>query len=126
MTIKKSALAVLITAAASGAGMVTAAPATAGGIGDVLSPAFGTDCANLNTHAQAAGTTTRGSGTGGGNLLGFPIGSPLNQCGGADLDPSSQVGPLATNTGNMIGNYAHVHDINQTVNKAWSSTLPAM
>ncbi|MEU3071544.1 chaplin family protein [Streptomyces sp. NPDC006906] len=79
--------AALLTAVAAGAGMVTAAPASAGGVGDFLSPAFGTDCANLNTGAQAAGNTTRGRGAAGGNLLGLPIGSPLNQCGGADLTP---------------------------------------
>ncbi|GHB27917.1 hypothetical protein GCM10010331_12870 [Streptomyces xanthochromogenes] len=73
--------------------MVTAVPASAGGVGDFLSPAFGTDCANLNTGAQAAGHTTQGSGAAGGNLLGLPIGSPLNHCGGADL-PLQQV-PVA-------------------------------
>ncbi|WP_350240376.1 chaplin family protein [Streptomyces microflavus] len=101
MTIKRMTVAVLLTAAATGAGVVTAVPASAGGVGDFLSPAFGTDCANLNTGAQAAGHTIRGSGAAGGNLLGLPIGSPLNQCGGADMvgdqpllenaDPTTQV-----------------------------------
>ncbi|MFD7541377.1 chaplin family protein [Streptomyces sp. NPDC059819] len=64
---------------------LAAEAASAGGVGDFLSPAFGTDCANLHTGAQASGSTTRDTGAGGGNLLGLPIGSPLNQCGGADM-----------------------------------------
>ncbi|MFK0181765.1 chaplin family protein [Streptomyces xanthochromogenes] len=67
-----------------------------GGVGDFLSPAFGTDCANLNTGARAAGSTTRGSGTVGGNLLGLPIGSPLNQCGGADTPGEEVTGILGS------------------------------
>lgn len=62
-------------------------PAWAGGIGDFLSPAFGTSCANHNTAARAEGTTTQGTGAANGNLAGLPIGSPMNQCGGADLKP---------------------------------------
>ncbi|MFI8169805.1 chaplin family protein [Streptomyces sp. NPDC085931] len=44
-----------------------------------------TSCANHNTGARADGVTQHGTGTAGGNLAGLPIGSPLNQCGGADL-----------------------------------------
>ncbi|MGW4220318.1 hypothetical protein ACWEJZ_25315 [Streptomyces bacillaris] len=58
--------------------------ASAGGIGDFLSPSFGTDCANWDARAHAAGETTAGTGTANSNLLGLPLGSPTNQCGGAD------------------------------------------
>ncbi|MET9428520.1 chaplin family protein [Streptomyces sp. NPDC003036] len=76
-----------ITVAAFGFGLATAAPASAGGVGDFLSPAFGTSCANQHTGARANGTTTHGTGAADGNLAGLPVGSPLNQCGGADLPP---------------------------------------
>ncbi|MFF3343652.1 hypothetical protein [Streptomyces flavidovirens] len=75
----------VVAAAIVGNGIVTAAPAAAGGIGDFLSPAFGTACANLNNGARAHGVTTQGTGIAGGDLAGLPIGSALNQCGGADL-----------------------------------------
>ncbi|MET9936348.1 MULTISPECIES: hypothetical protein [unclassified Streptomyces] len=68
-----------------GAGLAGAAPASAGGIGDFLSPAFGVTCANHHTGARADGATAAGTGTAGGNFLGLPLGSALNQCGGADL-----------------------------------------
>jgi hypothetical protein len=56
----------------------------AGGIGDLLSPAFGSACTNEHTGAAAQGTASTSTGTGGGNALGVPAGSPLNHCGGAD------------------------------------------
>ncbi|WP_329438802.1 hypothetical protein OG906_34115 [Streptomyces sp. NBC_01426] len=116
MTIKKMTAAVLLTTATVGAGMVTAVPASAGGVGDFLSPAFGTDCANLNTGAQAAGHTTRGSGAAGGSLLGLPIGTPLNQCGGADMPvqktlincENSQAGSSLVNKSSVLGPCAQV------------------
>ncbi|MFJ9698361.1 chaplin family protein [Streptomyces fradiae] len=58
-------------------------PAWASGVGDVLSPAFGTDCANHHG-TRADGITTHGTGAANGNLAGLPLGSPFNQCGGAD------------------------------------------
>ncbi|MER7110590.1 hypothetical protein [Streptomyces sp. NPDC000229] len=70
---------------AAGVSVATAAPASAGGVGDFLSPAFGTSCANQNTGARATGTTHHGTGTAGGNLAGLPLGSALNHCGGADF-----------------------------------------
>lgn len=76
-----------VAAVAVGMTLGTATTASAGGIGDFLSPAFGTACANLNNGAHANGLTRSGTGTAGGNLAGLPIGSPLNQCGGADLLP---------------------------------------
>ncbi|GGU67924.1 chaplin family protein [Streptomyces lavendofoliae] len=56
---------------------------SAGGIGDFLSPAFGTSCANRDTGTHAEGLTSDGTGTAGGNFLGLPVGSPLNHCGDA-------------------------------------------
>ncbi|MFD6438144.1 hypothetical protein [Streptomyces venezuelae] len=76
-----------LTTTAMVGGLAAAGPAFAGGIGDVLSPAFGTNCANHNIGALAAGATTAGTGAADGNLLGLPLGSALNQCGGADLLP---------------------------------------
>jgi hypothetical protein len=77
--------AVLTAVAALGTAAAAAAPASAGGIGDFLSPAFGTFCGNHNTGARMAGATTHGTGAANGNIAGLPIGSALNQCGGADL-----------------------------------------
>ncbi|MFF4498846.1 chaplin family protein [Streptomyces sp. NPDC001546] len=68
-----------------GAGLATATPASARGVGDFLSPAFGTSCGN-HYGAQTQGRTTHGAGSGVGNLAALPITSPFNQCGGADLD----------------------------------------
>ncbi|MEU8465774.1 chaplin family protein [Streptomyces sp. NPDC029003] len=85
MTFPRSSTALALTAAALGAGALTATPATAGGIGDFLSPAFGTNCANLQNGAHAAGTTTRGSGGLASNLAALPVNNPLNHCGGADF-----------------------------------------
>ncbi len=62
-----------------------ATPASAGGIGDFLSPAFGTTCANHHSTPRATDTTSAGTGSADGNFLGLPVGSPFNQCGGADL-----------------------------------------
>ncbi|MEG8277527.1 hypothetical protein [Streptomyces sp. AHA2] len=70
---------------------LTATPAAAGGILPIGSPAFGTSCANHHTGAHANGATTSGTGTGTGtgNLAGLPLGSPFNQCGGADFIKST-------------------------------------
>ncbi|MEU8966959.1 chaplin family protein [Streptomyces sp. NPDC048491] len=84
MTYCRALTATTLIATAVAGSVLAADFAVAGGVGDFLSPAFGTDCANLQTGTQASGSTTRGTGAGGGNLLGLPIGSPLNQCGGAD------------------------------------------
>ncbi|WP_228973221.1 hypothetical protein [Streptomyces sp. DH12] len=62
-----------------------AGTAFAGGVGDLLSPAFGTSCTNHGAPA-AVGAAERGSGTVGGNITGFALGSPFNHCGGADVD----------------------------------------
>ncbi|GGZ97075.1 hypothetical protein GCM10010371_66160 [Streptomyces subrutilus] len=76
--------ALIIWAAGTTAALGAISPAAAGGVGDILSPAFGTNCANQRTGADAAGRTTNGTGAANGNLLGLPLGTALNQCGGAD------------------------------------------
>ncbi|MEU9418138.1 hypothetical protein [Streptomyces sp. NPDC048272] len=81
MTTYKAATTFVLTAGAAVA--AAAAHASAGGIGDILSPAFGTNCANHHTVPHAAGAT--GTGAADGSLLG----SPLNQCGGADMPTGS-------------------------------------
>ncbi|MEV6551717.1 chaplin family protein [Streptomyces sp. NPDC051597] len=89
MTSRRALAALTLTATAST--VLAAAPASAGGVGDFLSPAFGTNCANRHTGSHATGTTTAGTGAATGNLLGLPLGSPANQCGGADLAPDKIV-----------------------------------
>ncbi|GGY64251.1 MULTISPECIES: hypothetical protein [Streptomyces] len=76
--------ALIIWAAGTTAALGSISPAAAGGVGDFLSPAFDTNCANQRTGADAAGRTTNGTGAANGNLLGLPLGTALNQCGGAD------------------------------------------
>ncbi|MER7984239.1 hypothetical protein ABTY53_01335 [Streptomyces noursei] len=51
-----------------------------------MSPSFDNSCTNGHS-SGAAGATTRGSGSVSGLLGQIPIGSPLNQCGGADFLP---------------------------------------
>lgn len=85
LSARRTLTAVGLGTTAIGLSLTTAAPATAGGIGDFLSPAFGTNCANHHTRPHATGATTAGTGTADGNLLGVPVGSALNQCGGADM-----------------------------------------
>ncbi|MGW4178662.1 hypothetical protein [Streptomyces rubiginosohelvolus] len=84
MKTHKMAVSLMLMATTAGSVLAAAAPASAGGAGDFLSPAFGTDCANHH-RSQADGATTAGTGAANGNLLGLPVGSPFNQCGGADL-----------------------------------------
>ncbi|WP_437104697.1 hypothetical protein [Streptomyces sp. enrichment culture] len=88
-------LTALVVAASTTSGILAATPAAAGGIGGFLSPAFGTNCANRNVVPHAAGATTAGTGAANGNLLGLPLGSPLNQCGGADVNPPGGLVSLA-------------------------------
>jgi hypothetical protein len=82
--IKRKNMRAGVAAAVVGVGLGTAGPASAGGVGDLLSPAFGTACANHHTGARASGATTHGTGAVDGNLAGIPLGGALNQCGGAD------------------------------------------
>lgn len=85
MDTRRTVAAVALAAAALSSGLATATPASAGGVGDFLSPAFGDTCVNEHVGAKAVGATTRSTGTGGGTVAGIPIVSPVNQCGGADL-----------------------------------------
>ncbi|WP_030671284.1 hypothetical protein [Streptomyces rimosus] len=80
--ITRPAAAIVLTSVS--AVIATATPAAAGGIGDLLSPAFGVTCANLNNGARAHGATTHDTGAANGNLASLPIGNAFNQCGGAD------------------------------------------
>lgn len=105
MTYSRALTALTLTATAIAGGILAAAPASAGGIGDVLSPAFGTDCANHHG-AHADGATTAGTGAANGSLLGLPIGSPLNQCGGADVPGQTLVFTGAENLGQYLGQNA--------------------
>ncbi|MFE2267569.1 hypothetical protein [Streptomyces griseosporeus] len=75
----------------------TAAPAAAGNLVPIVSPAFGTFCANHRS-PHASGATTHGTGAGSSNLAGLPISNPANQCGGADA-PTSTVQLLLTEPG---------------------------
>jgi hypothetical protein len=84
MTMRNTATVLALTVSAAGAVLTTSSPAAAGGVGDLLSPAFGTSCANRHTGARADGATTHGTGAADGNSAGLPLGSALNQCGGAD------------------------------------------
>jgi hypothetical protein len=84
MTARRTLTALALTAAAAGVGVATAAPASAGGIGDFLSPAFGTSCANQHIGSHARGVTPHSTGSLAGNLAGIPLSNALNQCGGAD------------------------------------------
>ncbi|MFD0549908.1 chaplin family protein [Streptomyces rectiviolaceus] len=86
MTMRKTATTFALTATAAGATLATASPVAAGGVGDFLSPAFGTSCTNHHG-TRADGATTHGTGAVDGNLAGLPVGSPFNQCGGADMKP---------------------------------------
>ncbi|MEV5358648.1 hypothetical protein [Streptomyces sp. NPDC052693] len=87
--IRRKTSTVTLTALAAATTLASAPSASAGGIGDFLSPAFGTNCTNHHG-ARAEGTTTHGTGTANGNLAGLPLGGALNQCGGADLvDPAA-------------------------------------
>jgi hypothetical protein len=87
----------VLTVTLLGVGSV-GSPAWAGGVGDFLSPAFGTSCTNHHG-TRADGMTTQGTGAGNGNLAGLPIGSPANQCGGADMPTdTAQEAALALNS----------------------------
>lgn len=95
MRLRTAARTVVVALAVLGVGQ--AAPAWAGGIGDILSPAFGTACANQVGATSTGGATSAPSSLSG-NALGLPLTGPLNQCGGADLRGGIEV--------------VHVHDVN--------------
>ncbi|MER7623812.1 hypothetical protein [Streptomyces sp. NPDC126503] len=102
MNHRTAAAALALTAL--GTPLATAGPAAAGGIGNFLSPAFGTSCANLHTGAHADGVTAHGTGTVGGNLAGLPISDPFSHCGGAELGAAGGVIPMV---GSLMGLGGH-------------------
>lgn len=91
----RSVRALALTTTAFGVVLGGAGSAAAGGIGDLLSPAFGTACANHGVGGQAAGEARGGSGHVDGNTVGVPLANALNQCGGADLPGQDAVINLA-------------------------------
>lgn len=93
MTIRKALTVFTLSAGAAATSLAMASPASAGGIGDFLSPAFGTNCKNHHG-ARADGAAAHGTGATNGNLVGLPIGSPFNQCGGADSKPDLPISAL--------------------------------
>lgn len=98
MTMRKTGIGSVLTVTAA-ATLDTTSPASAGGVGDFLSPAFGAGCANQQTGAHARGTTTHGTGAANSNLAGLPIGSPLNQCGGADASLLAELNTVTEDAG---------------------------
>lgn len=96
-----------LTSAVTAGVLLTSSPVFAGGVGDVLSPAFGTDCANRNVGSRAAGATVSGTGTASSNVLGLPLTSALNQCGGADM-PIESTSFLKKLHGNLAGTHSTV------------------
>ncbi|GCD41931.1 hypothetical protein GKJPGBOP_01589 [Streptomyces paromomycinus] len=80
--------ALALTGAMAGVSVAVAPVASAGGIGVLLSPAFGTLCAN-RPGAHASGATT-GGGPVSNNIAKVPFTTPLNHCGGADMPGNRQ------------------------------------
>ncbi|MFI1377235.1 chaplin family protein [Streptomyces longwoodensis] len=124
MITKSTATALGLLAASVGAGLASASPASAGGVGDFLSPAFGTSCTNQHTGAHADGITQYGTGTAGGNLAGLPVGSPLNQCGGAD--PLPNIYPGATKELNMLSQLQQLGQASQALDPVLGLLSPVM
>ncbi|WP_461011413.1 chaplin family protein [Streptomyces capparidis] len=98
------------------AGLLPATAARAGGIVDILAPAFGNGCVNTGNGAAACGTATASPGNGAGNTIGAPVTGPTNYCGNADALPLPAAPaddadndaddrpsePVCTNTGMII------------------------
>jgi hypothetical protein len=94
----------LIRTAAVGAVIVgasaTAAPAWAGGIGVILSPAFDNSCA-AHAATRSQGGSASSSAAAGGNLVNTPMSGPLNHCGDADA-PSNLIDTVPFLTANSV------------------------
>ncbi|MYT28513.1 MULTISPECIES: hypothetical protein [unclassified Streptomyces] len=105
MTTRRTLTAVGLTAATLGAGLAAAAPASAGGIGVILSPSFDNSCANQHAAANANADTVHGRGTAGGLSAAIPADTPLNHCGGAELPLSRNCtdSGASSEPGSMIG-----------------------
>ncbi|MFJ6669057.1 hypothetical protein [Streptomyces sp. NPDC091383] len=129
MTLHRRALGALALTAAAGSGLATAAPASAGGVGDLLSPAFGTTCANHRVGGHTTGATTAGTGAANANVLGLPLGSALNQCGGADFPiycnfgGSNNAQSSTATVAGQIGQLGHTLDCNSIANNLQASDI---
>ncbi|MGI5339434.1 chaplin family protein [Streptomyces sp. CA-181903] len=77
------------------------APARAGGLGGLLSPAMGNGCAARDEGTSARGATAASQGSTAGNRLGVPFAGPTNQCGGADLPVGFVQGGVGRNVLNI-------------------------
>ncbi|WP_190129515.1 chaplin family protein [Streptomyces mashuensis] len=70
-----------------GLGLATAAPAFAGGVGAIASPALDNACATVHHTTDAVGQAVQTPGLGSG-VTEVPMSVPFQHCGGADLpDP---------------------------------------
>ncbi|GAA3126960.1 hypothetical protein ACH4UY_15310 [Streptomyces longwoodensis] len=79
-------MAVGLTAVAMGAGIASAEPAAAGGIGVIGSPAFDNTCITIDHTSKAVAETVHTSGFLN-NVAQLPLSNPYQHCGGADLGP---------------------------------------
>ncbi|MEW2577782.1 hypothetical protein [Streptomyces syringium] len=98
-----AARSLILATATTGALLLGASPAAAGGIIVFDSPSTDNTCTNQS--AGARGKTTSAPGVKAGTVIGLPASTPHNQCGGADLpsgDTDSQSG-LANLHGVPIG-----------------------
>ncbi|WP_030675459.1 hypothetical protein [Streptomyces rimosus] len=93
MTMLRAGTVLGLAAVACAAVLAAAAPASAGGIGAFLAPAFGNSCA-LQHAPHAEGAITHGTGTGDGSLTAFPFGGSVNQCGGTDIADADFLGRI--------------------------------
>ncbi|MET9506445.1 hypothetical protein ABZY42_32825 [Streptomyces sp. NPDC006622] len=73
--------------------LVSAQPASAGGILPIAGPAFGNLCHNTSG-AAAGGTATGGPSTAGGNVAQLPQDDSYQHCGGAELPMVGILGGL--------------------------------
>ncbi|GAA2651168.1 hypothetical protein [Streptomyces lunalinharesii] len=80
-----------VTTVALGAGLATAAPATAGGIGVFASPAFDNTCITLHRTTRAVGRMVNQPAIGS-NLLQAPVQVPYQHCGGAEVEYVADAG----------------------------------
>ncbi|WP_143655763.1 hypothetical protein [Streptomyces sp. XY006] len=68
----------------AGAGMLSAAPASAGGIGVIASPAFNNTCVTIDRTNRAVTETAHAAGLLN-NAAQLPLSAPYQHCGGADI-----------------------------------------
>lgn len=68
----------------AGTGMLSAAPASAGGIGTIGGPAFDNTCVTIEHTNMAVGETVHAPGLLN-NVVQVPLSRPYQHCGGADI-----------------------------------------